>query len=236
MVQPGWLAALVPVGMKIRLLGALRERGYAVDWAGTLAYMPTIESQAINVNLKGREPHGIVGLADYEPLRDEISTRLLELTDPHTDRPVVECVLKREDVYQGPYVDQAPDLLVRFREERYLAMPALSPVEVFSKEGMAYHRQAGILIARGPGLRSQQRLDGARIFDLAPTILHLLSVPVPTDCDGRVLTELLVSGSDPAERPVQYQPPVPSTPGDVDFTHSEAKEIEERLRNLGYLE
>jgi predicted AlkP superfamily phosphohydrolase/phosphomutase len=236
--MPGlrWLSRLVPVDVKVRVLGALRQREYAVDWSKTLAYMPSIESQAINVNLRGREPHGIVEPAAYGPLRDAISARLLQLADPDTGEPVVERVLKREEVYEGPYVDQAADLLIRFRGERYVALPSLSPVTVFSEQGMAYHLQDGILLAWGPDICSQGQLDGARIWDLAPTILHLLSVPVPGDCDGRLLTELFVPGSDPAERPMRYQPAVPPAPHDLTLTPSEIEEIEGRLRSLGYLD
>lgn len=93
------------------------------------------------------------------------------------------------------------------------------------------HRREGIFIAAGPGIKAGVALPEENILDLAPTILHLLGEPVPRIMDGRVLTEALI---DPA--PVRFseneEHDIANGEG---FDTSEAEQIEERLRGLGYL-
>jgi arylsulfatase A-like enzyme len=86
-------------------------------------------------------------------------------------------------------------------------------------------------MAWGPEVRSGETVEDARIVDLAPTILHLMGLPVPDDMDGRVLTDVLASS-----RPIEYQPA--SSAGeeaDAGLSAEETAEVEERLRSLGYL-
>ena len=94
---------------------------------------------------------------------------------------------------------------------------------------------AGILAMRGRGVRSGLRLDEARILDLAPTILHLLGMPVPDQMDGRVLTEALDAVL--ADR-VPWQPIEPGparTPDTSDYTPEDEEAVRRRLEDLGYL-
>jgi len=98
------------------------------------------------------------------------------------------------------------------------------------------HRLHGILLASGPAVRQGIELDGARIIDLAPTILYRMGLPVPNDMDGRVLTEMFEPafvrvtplqhvGAGTAHRRQEHELPP-----------EERAEIEARLRSLGYLE
>jgi arylsulfatase A-like enzyme len=80
-------------------------------------------------------------------------------------------------------------------------------------------------------------------LDVAPTVLHLLGVPVPDDMDGRVLTELLeptssVSAAVPVLEPAFAAAPAcgtSATPADFAYTEDEDAEIQQRLADLGYL-
>lgn len=93
------------------------------------------------------------------------------------------------------------------------------------------HRREGIFIAGGAGFRRGVALPQVDIVDLAPTIMHLLGEPVPRVMDGRVLAEALV---DPA--PVRYaEDDGTSVAAEQGFDASEAEQIEDRLRGLGYL-
>jgi hypothetical protein len=93
------------------------------------------------------------------------------------------------------------------------------------------HRRHGILIAWGDGILSGENLRGARIMDLAPTILHLMRLPVPDDMDGKVLTSAF-----DLDRPVTYEQVGVSEGTTHDgLSPDEAAEVEERLRSLGYL-
>jgi arylsulfatase A-like enzyme len=93
-----------------------------------------------------------------------------------------------------------------------------------------------VLILSGPGIRAGVRLNGARLVDLAPTILHLLDIAPPAELEGRVLEEALVdSDVTRSPRPIDdhFAPP----PGEHDYSPEEAEkiaEIAEHLRSLGY--
>jgi hypothetical protein len=101
------------------------------------------------------------------------------------------------------------------------------------------HRLNGMALLWGNKVRTGARLQDAEIVDLAPTILHLMGEPVPTDMDGRVLTEALAAGGseirhiDPGGRGGECQkgPARPTAP----LADEEADVVRERLRGLGYV-
>ena len=76
---------------------------------GTIAY--SLIPGRIFINLKGREQYGSVSPEDYEKYRDEIISKLSGLKDPETGDPVISRVYKREDIYDGDYLDEVADLI-----------------------------------------------------------------------------------------------------------------------------
>jgi hypothetical protein len=69
----------------------------------------------------------------------------------------------------------------------------------------AYHKLHGVFLACGPDIKNCGKIGDVKIYDLAPTILHLFNVPVPREMDGRVLKEIFREDSEPAKRQVLYQ-------------------------------
>ena len=105
------------------------------------------------------------------------------------------------------------------------------------------HRLDGILIAAGPAFVTGAEPRGAALLDVAPTVLHLLGVPVPEDMDGRVLTELLepvsslrpaVSALEPALASAQTLE-TSSVAAGSNYSHDDDAAIKQRLADLGYL-
>lgn len=66
----------------------------------------------IYINLEGREEKGSVSIHDYDKVREDVKQRLGELRDPETNRQIVDKVFLREEIYQGPLLEQAADLIV----------------------------------------------------------------------------------------------------------------------------
>jgi predicted AlkP superfamily phosphohydrolase/phosphomutase len=193
------------------------------------------------VNLKGREPQGIVNPGDeYEAVRDEIINRLGYMQDPQKELPIVTKIFRREDIYHGPYVERAPDIVFKTRDEQYVGFgiqefvsnKIAEPSPIFS----ACHRQAGMVVLNGIPFKQGHRLDDNDIVDLAPTILYLLGYSIPKDMDGRLIEESLESGHFD-DHPVQFTDPswVPSADEDAGFTSEEQEAVTEHLRSLGYL-
>jgi arylsulfatase A-like enzyme len=100
-----------------------------------------------------------------------------------------------------------------------------------------YHNPQGIFVAAGHHIEPVGHLSDVHIADIAPTVLHLLGVPVPRDVDGRVLSELF-SPTWMAENPVRYQDAdngqFEAYAGN-DYSDEDARLIEDRLRSLGYM-
>ena len=214
----------------------------AVDWSRTRAYYTGLTGQGLYVNLAGREATGIVphsGL-HYEEVRDGLIAALVDLRDPDTGQPVVSAACRREEIYTGPRVAQLPDVVFSLRDRPYLpsermaAQAIIEPLPPESSGGR--HHPAGVFLAAGPDIRQGAVLEGARLIDIAPTILYALGLPVPEDMDGRVLTETFTPEHLSAN-PVRQGPPSMAPPPVGGRTDQQTDAIiTERLRALGYLE
>ena len=208
-----------------------------VDWDRTLAYSQGLFGN-VYINLRGREPEGCVAPEDYHQVREDVARRLLTLTDPEDGQRVVNHVYRREEIYHGPHLDEAPDLVVVMRDYAYMTRGGseLTSRDVISEPSVNHsgnHRLNGMLVMNGPGIRSGYRVKSAHIMDVMPTVLHILGIPVPADLDGRVLSEAL-------ERPELLadlaQKLTRETPGGKHLTRTEEQLIRDRLKNLGYLD
>lgn len=205
-----------------------------VDWTRTRAYSIGYIGE-VHINLKGREPHGIVEPgAEYERVREDVMAALRELALPDGS-PLIEHMWKKEEVYQGAHLQDAPDILffpknletIAFGDFEFGSNKVLEPSYGVSSS----HRMNGILIGNGATIQANAAVSNPGLMDLAPTILHLLGLPVPRDMDGRVLTEMLqetpeveFGGSGELER---------ARGGG--YSDEEEAEVVERLKDLGYL-
>jgi predicted AlkP superfamily phosphohydrolase/phosphomutase len=205
-----------------------------VDWSRTRAYSIGYIGE-VHINLKGREPQGIVEPGEeYERVRDDVINSLRELELPD-GTPLVEHIWKKEEIYHGAHLANAPDILFLPRNLETIAFGdfEFGSNKVIEKSfGVSSsHRMNGIFIASGAGIKDAGEFRGAQLIDLAPTILHLMGLPVPTDTDGRVLTEALADA-----RTVEYggtsEASATTTEG---YSEEEEKEVIERLADLGYI-
>lgn len=217
-----------------------------IDWGATKAYRfpmyPPVEG--IEINLAGRQPRGCVQPgSEYEQARDQIIEESRKLIDPATRQPLVIRANKREDLYQGPHADSAPDIVFTLAED-YRGGTNVHPPNVtrvdyslLSKVN-GEHRMHGILVAAGPMIRKDAWVENARLVDMAPTILYALDVPVPEEMDGLVLDDLFLPMHQETH-PVQYAKQ--SKRGDIAAIESglgseEEEQIRQQLERLGYLE
>jgi predicted AlkP superfamily phosphohydrolase/phosphomutase len=230
--------ALLPKRIRRPLLERLSQ-GQMIDWNHTQVYMITGWVYAhLHLNLRNREPQGIVDPADYEKVRTQAIEALLEFTDPATGEPVVANVLRREEVFSGPYLDHAPDLLVvprpgyEFSASVFQDTDAIVRHNRLGRDHMGSHTMDGILIVSGPGAVNT-RFREARLVDLFPTVLAWLNVPVPAYTDGRVLLEALAEPI-PVRLDESLTLDGASHCGEV-YSEEDAREIEERLKALGYM-
>lgn len=162
---------------------------------------------------------------------------------PLTGERLVDEVLRSSQIYQGPFTDQGPDLqlisrglkyhnvgFLQFQSKRWIGSPwgGLS----------GHHTLDGILAMAGPNARPGARIDGARIVDIAPTVLALLGQPIPDWMDGKILSgglsdEFLAQGPPT----VTHEETVPSQAAETTgYTTADEAQIAKRLADLGYIE
>ena len=231
----------------VRLLPGVRERMEMaltfgnIDWTRTKAYAYGARDD-LWINLQGREPGGIVPPEEYEALRDEIIEKLHASRAVLDHEPVLEEAIKREDVYHGPNLHKSPDIIIRWKTTRvirgiYLPQPGKEPPPVpplSPNLNNGGHRLHGIFVMAGDGVREGHRFDEGILWDLAPTILHYLGVPVPDDMDGRVLAESF-DADWLAEHPVTFSAGTGESGQGADYDSEAQALIDERLRGLGYV-
>jgi predicted AlkP superfamily phosphohydrolase/phosphomutase len=224
----------------MRLANSLMLSLDDVDWTRTVAFSKGNYGQ-IYINLKGREANGIIEPgADYERVMGEIIAKLGALKEPDSEEPLIGPIWRREDLYTGPHINESPDIqfLPRDMSNKPLGTLDLTSnkfiTPVYGNSGD--HRMHGIMLGRGPELKREATVTGARIIDYAPTILHSFGVEIPSDMDGRVLEEIFTDEY-MAANPVRTSAAAAfaeSEPGGA-MTEEESEEIRERLRGWGYL-
>jgi predicted AlkP superfamily phosphohydrolase/phosphomutase len=227
---------MVPKSAWRRAKGAAQA---SIDWSRTRAFAAPIPQQGIYVNLEGREPHGIVSESDYETVRDEIIERLAELIDPDDGNPVADRVYKREEIIHGSEVGGAPDLFPVCRRYSYELSDGLyspSILEDYRDLPRGFHHLDGIFGVAGPGVEPASGLR-AGVCDIAPTALYLAGLKMPP-MDGSVIEKALPQGElgrRPAEVEDMDLPPAGAGVAASPYSAEEEAQIEESLRNLGYL-
>lgn len=210
-----------------------------VDWSRTVAYSVG-NVGPIFINLAGREPQGIVPPDRYEETLEMVAERLRRIMDPHTGRPLVTDIVFGKDIYDGPYAGNGPDITIFMRDFRVCAYGNtefashrwLTPM--FGRTG--WHRLDGILAAAGPGIRQGENAAGARIWDVYPTILALMGVPIPAGLDGQPLLSIL---RDEVREHIRYDSRgLDSYRQDEKgrgYTAEEEEMMERHLKGLGYV-
>jgi predicted AlkP superfamily phosphohydrolase/phosphomutase len=221
-----------------------------VNWNKTRAYSAGASGN-IYINLKGRQQSGIVEPgSEYESLRNKLIHSLINIVDPETGQKIFQNVQKREDVYSGPFLQDIPDILLSWtsgyyhigESDIYQLNSKTNINDLFATDNKrkwsGNHIPEGIFVINGQGIKKKCLFNGATITDIAPTVLHLLGLKVPEYMDGRVLTELM-DGNFLQANPVRFdhdQSAISAVEKEEGYSQEEARIIQERLKDLGYME
>lgn len=170
---------------------------YQIKWDETNAYYYEGSDGIININLKGRDPCGIVEKKDYNDVVAYICNELKKLEDPETGEKIVERVYTKEELY-GSSDNELPDIFILMKEGyRAVAYNKLDSSSVFMPPvhgrilRPADHHINGIFLAFGWNVTRGKKVENAvKLWDIAPTIMNVLSVPAAPYMDGRVLTDI----------------------------------------------
>jgi len=142
---------------------------------------------------------------EKEKLAQELKRKLESLVDPQTEEKIIEKVYSKEEVYDGKYLDEAPDLIIDQAKGVHIT-GGVGNKNVFShsKKWRAENKKWGLFAAHGPDFKSGIEIRNTSILDMAPTILHMFGIPIPRGMDGRALNEIFHQKSAIAQRKVVY--------------------------------
>ncbi len=161
-----------------------------VDWSRTVAWGDGGYYGRLFLNVRGREPEGIVEPEDVDRLKAELTVKLEALTGPD-GRNIGTKVYRPEGVYRQVR-NIAPDLIVYFGDLTWRSVGKVGFDSIYTFENDtgpddANHAQYGMLIARDPRRPGAGLVEGMDILDVAPTVLATMGLPVPEDMQGRPL-------------------------------------------------
>lgn len=203
-----------------------------IVWNKTKAYFVSNTVHGININLKSREPQGTVNPGEeYEQLRDEIISELYRLKDPYTFENVIDQAYRKEELFEGKYLETAPDIILVPRNYDYYLDSSKRTCRLFigsAKDDYpiyAYHAPGGIFFITGPNIRAGHKLANIDICDITPSVLKLLGLKSNEDFDGEVIYQMLKDQVDHKYEPYPHFIPhddlIPLVPDDY-FRSQEA--------------
>ncbi|MGH2347699.1 MAG: alkaline phosphatase family protein, partial [Chloroflexota bacterium] len=185
-----WLIREGYLTLKSRPEGVITLEKAEVDWSRTVAWGDGGYYGRLFLNVRGREPEGIVAPEDVDRLKAELTAKLEALVDPD-GRNIGTKVYRPEEIYRHVR-NVAPDLIVYFGDLSWRSVGTIGRDSIYTFENDtgpddANHARQGILIARSSGVPGRGAVEGMSILDVAPTLLDALGLAVPPDMQGRAL-------------------------------------------------
>jgi predicted AlkP superfamily phosphohydrolase/phosphomutase len=192
--------ALLPRSVNEKL--SLRWKTAGISWQHTRAFLIENANEGyIRINLKGREPQGIVQPGkEYHDLCEEIYQTVKSMTNPANGKRAAHAVHKTDDIYNGPCRSHMPDIIINWNDDAKVTTELLTKKYGIARSPQAgyeitpyytgNHRPSAFTIAVGPEIPAGHVLKGTSILDLAPTVLTYFGITPPAFMKGRVLDEL----------------------------------------------
>jgi predicted AlkP superfamily phosphohydrolase/phosphomutase len=163
-----------------------------VNWSKTRVWSEGGYYARIFFNVQGREPQGVVLRDEYERFQDEMKTRLEALPDDK-GAPMKSLVFKPNELYREVR-NVAPDLIVHFGGLYWRSIGTVGHRKLHLQENdtgpdACNHAQFGMFILTAPNLPLKGEYEGARLLDIAPSLMALAGYQVPDAMQGRSLIE-----------------------------------------------
>lgn len=162
------------------------------NWSRTKAYALGLNS--LYINQKGREGEGIVEAGEKkEALVREIAQKLEKVIDPKTGERVILRAYVTKDVYQGPYVEEAPDIIIgynRGHRSSWATPLGRIPKNIFEDNLEKWSGDHCMDPEVIPGILLTNRkikMKFPALYDLTPTILSIFGIPKPKEMIGETI-------------------------------------------------
>ena len=220
--------------------GQRRDNSYFayLDWTKTVAYCRTPSCNGITIRVARNPGDTGIAPADYEAVRNRLIRDLEDLKDEQTGERIITEIHKREDVFPGAAMREAPDLQLVLRDFGFVSVKNIHPIVEKRNYPIGTHHPDGVFLACGPGIEAGKLLGRRNITDVASTLLYSLGLIVPSDLEG-VVPPTMFTAEHKAAHPIVIGVPTLSGTGDVQtdaMSEEEKQKIMEQLQMLGYME
>lgn len=201
-----------------------------VDWTETVAYTP--DHNVVYLNESACNANQAVNTTSAANLREEIAKKLQDIPHPEKDEPLMSNIIEKPEAFNGPFQDDAPDIVCIADEMRCAVHASFNDGQLFGDKHWGEHRQHGLMITAGPSFTDVDDVPDADIKDVFSLVLGLLNAPIPDNVDGTIPEERLAVEVSPSYRPARELSPNRQT----DYSEAESADVREQLKGLGYLE
>ena len=209
-----------------------------LNWKKTTAYCRTPSSNGINIRVSENPGDAGVKPENYEAFRDKLILDLEELRDVKTGERIIKQIYKREEIFAGPAMKNAPDLLLVLRDFGFVSIKNKEPILEQRKEIAGTHHPDGVFFAFGKGIKQGEMVEKRNITDVGAILLYSLGLDVPNDFDGEV-PESIFTRDHLEKNPITIGSST-KTNGKNDQSDSMSEEEKDKLMNqltlLGYIE
>lgn len=245
--RAGYLAWSQDVAAELREgdtlgMGHLSRHSRWLDWERTTAYASTPTSNGIHIVRAEQHDGRGVPAAEYDRFRTDLVEALLSYVDEDGGPPVVSAVATREEAFDGPAGQLAPDLTLTLRDGGLVSILPATPILSQRLQPVGAHRPLGVFMAAGPGIRQGAAIEELSLLDVTPILLHSLGLTLGDDLEGRVpavLYEPDLLASRPvkiASRSREDRAGQPEAARQVIYDEEAEAVVMARLRELGYIE
>jgi len=152
------------------------------------------ETKAVMIGKGGiylsKRDNSIVSDKEPDSTAKSIAENLMDVRDPETGDRVIERTYQNSELYSGPFSDWGPDLVAVPSQDYILVWRMAKKAVEASSFQKGDHDPEGIFLIRGEDVREDTAIAETTVYDIAPTILHILGVSVPDSMDGRVIREV----------------------------------------------
>jgi predicted AlkP superfamily phosphohydrolase/phosphomutase len=183
-----WLRQEGYLTLKEEPTGIVPLEKVEIDWDRTTAWGAGGYYGRLFLNVKGREPQGLVPAEEYERVRDEIVEKLSQITD-ESGVNIGTVAYKPQEIY-GECRNVAPDLMVYFGNLSWRSVGSMGHGSVHTRENDigpddANHAQEGIFIMYDPRQQGRGKVEDLHLTDVAPTVLETFGLPIPPGMQGK---------------------------------------------------
>jgi len=163
-----------------------------INWAKTKVWSEGGYYARVFFNVKGREPQGVIPAGEYDAFQNEIKAKFEAIKDDK-GRPLNSLVFKPKEIYKS-VKNVAPDLIVHFGGLYWRSIGSVGYGHIHVQENdtgpdACNHAQFGMFLLSAPNSSLRGEFQGARLLDIAPTVLELAGYEIPSAMQGKALVK-----------------------------------------------